>query len=44
MISKMLRRARDFENKNLPYTEKEMTKFHETGSNVWINDPNDFAT
>ncbi len=43
MISKMLRRARDFENKYLPYTVSELPKFHVTGGIGWINDPNGFA-
>ena len=43
MISKKLQRAREFEEKYLPYTEDEQPKFHVTGGIGWINDPNGFA-
>jgi len=43
MTSKMLRKARDFEKKYLPYTQEEQPKFHVTGGIGWINDPNGFA-
>ena len=43
MISKMLKRARDFEKKYLPFTLAEQPKFHVTGGIGWINDPNGFA-
>ena len=43
MISKKLQRAREFEEKYLPYTEDEQPKFHVTGGIGWINDPNGIA-
>ena len=43
MTSKMLKKARDFEKKYLPYTISELPKFHVTGGIGWINDPNGFA-
>ena len=43
MTSKMLKRARDFERKYLPYTRSEQPWFHVTGGIGWINDPNGFA-
>ena len=43
MISKKLQRAREFEEKYLPYTVDEQPKFHVTGGIGWINDPNGFA-
>ncbi len=43
MISKMLKRAREFEKKYIPYTLPVQPKFHVTGGIGWINDPNGFA-
>ena len=43
MISKTLKKARDFEKKYLPYTAAELPRFHVTGGIGWINDPNGFA-
>ena len=43
MTSKMLKKARDFEKKYLPYTQSEQPGFHVTGGIGWINDPNGFA-
>ena len=43
MISKKLKRARDFEKKYIPYVAEELPKFHVTGGIGWINDPNGFA-
>lgn len=43
MISKKLKRIREFEKKYIPYVEEELPKFHVTGGIGWINDPNGFA-
>lgn len=43
MISEMLQRARDFEEKNIPQVAEQLPKFHVTGGVGWINDPNGFA-
>ncbi len=43
MTSDMLQKAREFEQKYLPYTLPEQPAFHVTGGIGWINDPNGFA-
>lgn len=43
MQSEKLRRARAFEQKNLPAAEAAQPRYHATGGVGWINDPNGFS-